>query len=98
MVDWFGRWTPESDYSTYPKEKWCDMDYVANLVMEHNYTPKTDMENLVSMTILHFEGETEDSSSGFFPTYNCDDLMINIEGLAGFVEASGGFEAFDYRV
>lgn len=26
MVDNLGRWTPEPDYSAYPKEKWCDMD------------------------------------------------------------------------
>ena len=29
MVDWFGRWTEEKDYSQYPKEKWCDYDYMA---------------------------------------------------------------------
>lgn len=97
MVDLLGRWTPENDYSTFPKEKWCDMDRVASLVMERNYTPKTDMENLVTMVILHFEGETDGNSLDFLPVYN-DDLDINIEGLSGFVEASGGFETFDYRV
>lgn len=30
IVDqWTGEWTEEKDYSTYPKEKWCDYDYMA---------------------------------------------------------------------
>lgn len=34
MVDWFGRWTEEKDYSQYPKEKWCDYDYMAVWIRE----------------------------------------------------------------
>ena len=29
MVDAYGRWIEEKDYSTYLKEKWCDYDYMA---------------------------------------------------------------------
>lgn len=29
MVDAYGIWHEEKDYSNYPKEKWCDMDYMA---------------------------------------------------------------------
>lgn len=96
MIDCFGRWTGEKDYKSYPKNKWCDMDYVANYIIEQKYIPKTTIANLVSMIILHFEGETEDSSSWFFPTYD-DDLKINIKGLMAFVEASGGLKEFDYE-
>lgn len=29
MVDTYGRWHEEEDYSTYPEEKWCDYDTMA---------------------------------------------------------------------
>lgn len=32
MVDDYGKWYMEKDYTIYPKEKWCDMDYVANWI------------------------------------------------------------------
>lgn len=49
MVDqWTGKWTEEKDYSTYPKEKWCDYDYMAAWIRERNYEPKTSMENLIT--------------------------------------------------
>lgn len=48
MVDTYGRWTEEKDYSTYPKEKLCDYDYMAIWIREQGYKPKTDMENLIS--------------------------------------------------
>ena len=95
MINNIGVWTAETDYNVYPKEKWHDMDIVANYIQEQNYIPKTDMENLVNMLVLHFESETEDSSSWYFPTYD-DDLHINIKGLSEFVEASGGLKEFDY--
>ena len=34
MVDTYGRWTEEKDYNTYPKEKWCDYDYMAAWIRE----------------------------------------------------------------
>lgn len=41
MVDqWTGEWTEEKDYNTYPKEKWCDYDYMAAWVREQKYEPK----------------------------------------------------------
>ena len=45
MVDqWTGKWTEEKDYSTYPKEKWCDYDCMAAWIREQKYEPKTSME------------------------------------------------------
>lgn len=93
MVDTFGHWIYKPNT---PKENQCDMDCVAELILASGYKPNTDLENLVCMLILHFEGETEDSSSEFFPTYNFKSMTINIDGLKNFVEASGGFKAFDY--
>jgi hypothetical protein len=97
MVDSLGRWIPESDYKSYPKYKWCDMDYIANYIAEQKYQPKTTVENLASMIILHFEGEIENENSDFLPAYN-KNLMININKVKEFVEASGGLKEFDYSV
>lgn len=93
MVDNLGRWTPEPDYSTYPKEKWCDMDRVAAWIMEQGYKPKTSMENLINMCILYFEGEMENEYAAAYD----DDGDIMIENLAIFVEESGGLKEFDYE-
>lgn len=93
MVDTLGRWTYTPNT---PKEKKCDMDIVADMIMESGYKPLTTLENLVVMVILHFESETEDSSSEFFPTYDFENLRINADGLKEFVKASGGWKEFDY--
>lgn len=93
MIDIFGHWTYEPNT---PEEKKCDMDIVADMITEDEYTPVTDLENLVVVVILHFESETEDSSSYFFPTYDFETMRINTEGLKEFVKASGGWKEFDY--
>ena len=93
MVDTLGRWTYELNT---PDEKKCDMDIVADMITEDEYKPVTDLENLVTIVILHFESETEDSSSRFFPTYDFETMRINAEGLREFVKASGGWKEFDY--
>lgn len=86
MVDWFGRWREEKDYSTYPKEKWCDYDHMANWIRGKKYEPKTSMGNLIDMIFLHYEGECED-----------EDKEFNVEDCMEYVEASGGIEMFDYE-
>ena len=55
MVDTWGNWTEEKDYSTYPKEKWCDYDYMTAWIREQGYEPKTSIENLITMILLHYE-------------------------------------------
>lgn len=95
MINNLGAWVVEDNYLVFPKEDWCDMDYVADYIIKQKYTPKTSMENLILNLISNFEIETEDSSSEFFPTYN-DDLMINMEGIQNYAEASGGLKEFDY--
>lgn len=95
MVDYYGRWTEETDYNTFPKEKWCDMDRVANYIREQGYEPKTTIENLVVMVILHFEGEVENNSM-FRPAYRKNGV-INLSKLTLFIETSGGLKEFDYE-
>ena len=55
MVDWFGRWTEEKDYSQYPKEKWCDYDYMAAWIRKQGYEPRTGMENLITNIFSFYE-------------------------------------------
>ena len=55
MVDGYGRWTEEKDYSTYPKEKWCDYDRMAVWVRSEGYEPLTSMGYLIDMMFLHYE-------------------------------------------
>ena len=82
------------------KREWSDMDYVMNYIKEKKYVPKTDVENLATMLINHYDGELENSEKEFYAmedkrTYP-KNLMINIEDLDSYVYDSGGLEEFDY--
>ena len=97
MVDTYGRWTEEKDYSTYPKEKWCDLDYVANYIREKKYVSKTPIEELILYIIYYweeYEQNIENESQSYKPMYD-NNMMINIENLAIFVEDNGGLKEFD---
>ena len=87
MVDTYGRWTEEKDYSTYPKEKWCDYDEMAVWIRKCGYEPKTTMENLITNIFMYFE-ELMDS---------IDTLFFSIDNCIGFVETNGGLSAFDFE-
>lgn len=95
MVDTFGRWTYEQNT---PKEKKCDMDYVADWIVSKGYTPQTSMENLVVIIILHYEGALEENHGHYAIAENSYAPMINIDDVAQFVEDSGGIKEFDYEV
>lgn len=86
MVDWFGRWREEKDYSKYPEELWCDYDHMAVWIRGKEYEPKTSMKNLIDMIFLHYEGECEE-----------EDKEFNVEDCIEYVMASGGIEMFDYE-
>lgn len=86
MVDYLGRWYEEKDYSTYPKEKWCDYDHMANWIRSEGYEPQTTMENLINMIFSHYESSCEE----------CEETFC-INGCIDFVENSGGIEMFDYE-
>ena len=86
MVDFFGRWTEEKDYSTYPKEKWCDYDHMTVWIRSKGYEPQTSMENLITMIFAHYDS--------FLYDYN---ETFSIEGCIEFVEENGGIREFDYE-
>lgn len=94
MVDTWGNWMEEKDYSTYPKEKWCDYDYMAAWIREQGYEPKTDMENLITMILLYYEGEIEDGESD----YDIENGKFDgtyIEAVQTYVQ-DNGISNFDY--
>lgn len=94
MVDTWGNWTEEKDYSTYPKEKWCDYDYMAAWIREQGYEPKTDMENLITMILLYYEGEIEDGESDYDTENGKFDGMY-IEAVQVYVQ-DNGISNFDF--
>lgn len=98
MVDWYGRWTEEKDYSTYPKEKWCDMDYMANWIRNVGYEPKTSMENLINMIFAYYEEELRECGTDFYTdiTESENGSMVSIEDVSCYVKENGGLEDFDY--
>lgn len=91
MVDINGNWHEEKDYSQYPKEKWCFMDYMAVWIRQQNYEIKTDMENLISMAEEHHPIFNEDGSISCFK-----DADKWAEDVQKFIEQSGGLKEFDY--
>ena len=87
MVDYYGRWTEESDYSTYPKEKWCMYDYMADAIRKSGYDVKTTMENLITMIFAHAECDIEEGTE------------IDMESsydIMEWVNECGGLREFDY--
>lgn len=94
MVDTWGNWMEEKDYSTYPKEKWCDYDYMAAWIREQGYEPKTDMENLITMILLYYESEIEDGESSY-DTENGNFDGTYIEAVQTYVQ-DNGISNFDY--
>nr|DAZ52599.1 MAG TPA: hypothetical protein [Caudoviricetes sp.] len=94
MVDTWGNWTEEKDYSTYPKEKWCDYDYMAAWIREQGYEPKTDMENLITMILLYYECEIEDGESDY-DTENGKFDGTYIEAVQTYVQ-DNGISNFDF--
>lgn len=94
MVDTWGNWTEEKDYSTYPKEKWCDYDYMAAWIREQGYEPKTDMENLITMILLYYECEIEDGESDY-DTENGKFDGTYIEAVQTYVQ-DNGISDFDF--
>ncbi len=95
MVDTYGRWTEETDYSIYPQYKWCDYDYMAVWIRSKNYTPKTTMENLIEMIFAHYDSEIETGDSKY-DWYLPDKEGIYTESCKEYVEDNGGLEEFDY--
>lgn len=98
MVDCYGKWTAENDYNAYPKNKWCDCDYVANWVRGLGYQPLTTIENLVWMVLSYYDNYLIDNDVNFYTDIkeSENDWMISIRDVSCFVEENGGLREFDY--
>lgn len=95
MVDWFGRWTYESNT---PENEKCDCDRIADWIIGKGYQVKTTIENLVYMIIAHFDnpdnfGEFDEETG--FGGYG---ESFTVEECKRYVEESGGFREFDYEL
>ena len=99
MVNTWGQWFEEENYSKYPKEKWCVYDYMANWIRAINYTPETEIKHLIYMCVAHYESWVEDEETSFCDeTKRIEDMTIEeiFEDIKEYVEASGGLRDFDY--
>lgn len=96
MVTGTGKWIEEKDYSAYPKEKWCDYDYMAAWIRECGYKPRTNMENLISQIFLDYENEIGYYVSKFDTDGNFDGTYT--DACIAFVKANGGIKEFDYSI
>lgn len=89
MVDTYGKWIEENDYTSYPKEKWCDYDYMAAWIYDIGYKVKTTMENLITMIFLYFDEETQEEYEEVEGTF--------IDKCKQYVMDSGGLSQFDFE-
>ncbi len=85
---WTGEWSEEQDYSSYPKEKWCMYDYLADAIRKNAYEVKTTMSNLITVILLSVDGAIEDGDD--IDKDNPDDIMR-------WVSEQGGLREFDYE-
>ena len=99
MINNLGQWIEEKDYTTYPKEKWCDYDTIANYIHNFGYEPKTNIENLISMIFSHYDSETAVNELGYFEIKDTreNDYSLNLDDYICYIEARGGLEEFDYE-
>ena len=95
MVNTYGRWTEEKDYSTYPEEKMCDYDKMAVWIRGRGYEPETSMENLITMIFIYFDEEFESNISDYGAALENFDGSYT-KACQSYVEDSGGLAEFDY--
>ena len=80
---------PEGNYETYYKD-------IKQKIIADGYQPKTSMDNLITMIVLHFDcddnyGEyDEDTGLGGYGE------EFTLEECFRYVEESGGYAEFDY--
>lgn len=75
---------------------YTDYDNIANWIIEQGYKPKTTLENLVHMIILHFD--CCDNYGEYNPENGCGGYgeSFTVEECKRYVEESGGLSEFDY--
>ena len=86
MINNLGVWAENTEQTS--KEKWCDMDYIAEWIRSCNYTIETDIENLINMILVQCE-ELEEIR------FNNNHKII-IDCIIEFVVDRGGLKEFDY--
>lgn len=101
MVDCYGRWSEEQDYSKYPEEKWCDYDYMAIWIREQGYEPETSMENLIFNIMSSHDWDDNVVKFGYYALKDerkfPDNMMVYIPDIVEYVRDSGGLSEFDYE-
>lgn len=89
-----GTWYAEKDYANYPKENWCDMDRIANVVInkikKDDYRVETSIENICYMILDGIESSAE-MEERELPMI-LDEDIINEE-----IEMHGTLRDFDYE-
>lgn len=109
MVDFYGNWTKEKDYSKFPKEKWCDMDYIAAYLDEIVYVPKNiSYEELIENLIYTYQEDIElhnlecGENLNYYAIKDTreypDNLMINMPDFQAWLDDVGEISDFDYEV
>lgn len=93
MVDGYGNWTAEKDYTNYPAEKLCDCDRVAMMIMADGYVPKTSIENIAEFTLFEYEYYLLDEHREKYYS----DTELDVEFFKNYIYDCGGWEEFDWE-
>lgn len=80
---------PEGNYKTYYKD-------IEQKILADGYAPKTTMDNLISMIILHFD--CDDNYGEYDEETGCGGFgdEFALKECFRYVEESGGYAEFDY--
>lgn len=81
---------PESNYAQYYSD-------IERKIISDGYTPKTSMENLISMIILHFD--CDDNYGEYDEETGCGGYgdEFTLEECFRYVSETGGYGEFDYE-
>lgn len=92
MIDKYGRWAAEMDYSSCPVDKLCVMDHIAKWIHEQGYEiEETTIDNVVMNIISFYNTELINSKREYYSIEN--DI---VEDIKTFVKEHGGIELYDY--
>lgn len=93
---WTGEWTEENDYSSYPREKWCLMDYMADLIRNKlHYVPREiTMEQLILRILAAYQDEDEKAYSSLLTSVWRAETN---EAIQTFITETNALEEFDYE-
>lgn len=81
---------PETNYAQYYSD-------IEKKILLDSYIPKTSIENLISMIILHFD--CDDNYGEFDSQSGCGGYgnEFTLEECFRYVEENGGYKEFDYE-